>query len=59
MLFKFNVMNSVKQGEVLSPILFPLYTDDVLERIEDTRVSCHMGSCITLWRLFTPMALLS
>ena len=47
MLFKFNVMNSVKQGEVLSPILFPLYTDDVLERIEDTRVSCHMGSCIT------------
>ena len=37
-------MNGVEQGGVLSPILFAIYTDSLLERLKNTRVSCHMGS---------------
>ena len=36
-------MNGVKQGGVLSPILFAIYTDGLLKRLEDTGVGCHMG----------------
>ena len=39
----FTVMNGVKQGGVLSPILFAIYTDGLLKRLEDTGVGCHMG----------------
>ena len=38
------VMNGVKQGGVLSPILFAIYTDGLLKRLEDTGVGCHMGA---------------
>ena len=37
-------MNGVKQGGVLSPILFAVYTEGLLERLENTGVGCHMGS---------------
>ena len=37
-------MNGVKQGGVLPPILFAVYTDGLLERLKNTRVGCHMGS---------------
>ena len=40
-------MNGVKQGNVLSPILFAVYTDGLLERLQQTGVDCHMGSCFT------------
>ena len=40
----FSVMNVVKQGGVLSPILFAVYTDGLLERLKITGVDCHMGS---------------
>ena len=41
---QFSVMNGVKQGGVLSPILFAVYTDGLLERLKSTGVGCHMGS---------------
>ena len=41
---QFSVMNGVKQGGVLSPILFAVYTDGLLERLKNTGVGCHMGS---------------
>ena len=31
---QFSVMNDVKQGGVLSPILFAVYTDGLLERLK-------------------------
>ena len=41
------VSNGVKQGGVLSPILFAIYTDGLLKRLEETGVGCHMGSRFT------------
>ena len=41
---EFTVSNGVKQGGVLSPILFAIYTDGLLKRLEETGVGCHMGS---------------
>ena len=41
---QFSVMNGVKQGGVLSPILYVVYTDGLLERLKNTGVGCHMGS---------------
>ena len=44
---QFSVMNGVKQGGVLSPILFAVYTNRLLERLQQTGVGCHMGSRFT------------
>ena len=41
---EFTVSNGVKQGGVLSPILFAIYTDGLLKRLEETGVGCQMGS---------------
>ena len=41
---EFTVSNGVKQGGVLSPILFAIYTDGLLKRLEETGLGCHMGS---------------
>ena len=41
---QFSVTNGVKQGGVLSPILFAVYTDGLLKRLKNTGVGCHMGS---------------
>ena len=41
---QFSVMNGVKQGGVLSPIIFAVYTDGLLERLKNTGVGCHLGS---------------
>ncbi len=40
---QFGVVNGVKQGGVLSPLLFPVYIDGLLFRLEETGVGCHMG----------------
>ena len=34
---------SVKQGGVLSPILYAIETDGLLKRLQDTGVGCYMG----------------
>ena len=41
---QFSVMNGVKQGGVLSPILYAVYSDGLLERLKNSGVGCHMGS---------------
>ncbi len=40
---QFVVVNGVKQGWVLSPLLFAVYIDGLLIRLEETGVGCHMG----------------
>ena len=41
-------MNGVKQGGVLLPILFAIYTDGLVNRLEDTGVGWHMGYRFTV-----------
>ena len=38
-------MNGVKQGGVLSPILFCVYIDDLLKSLAEANVGCYIGSC--------------
>ena len=40
---QFTVINRVKQGGVLSPMLFAIYTVDLLKCLKDTGVGCHIG----------------
>ena len=40
----FYANNGVKQGGVLSPILFCVYIDDLLQQLIDLDLGCHIGS---------------
>ena len=39
----FQVSNGVKQGGVISPVLFCIYMDDLLGKLEDSGIGCYMG----------------
>ena len=39
----FNVSNGCKQGGILSPILYCVYTDDLLLNLQASGVGCHIG----------------
>ena len=43
----FSVTNGVNQGGVLSPIVFEIYKNDLLKRLQETAVGCHMGHHVT------------
>ncbi len=43
----YNVYNGVKQGGVLSPILFIMYMDELLYRLSMSHTGCHIGSTFT------------
>ena len=38
----------VKQGGILSPVLFTLYIDQLLLRLRNTGVGCHIGNVFTV-----------
>ena len=40
----FNVSNGVKQGGVISPLLFSCYIDKLFSRLQNSAVGCHVGS---------------
>ena len=40
----FGVSNGVKQGGVLSPILFCIYIDNLLMSLKKNDIGCHVGS---------------
>ena len=40
----FSVTNGVKQGGVLSPILFSVYVDDLLVELSKSGIGCHVGN---------------
>ncbi len=44
---KFSVKNGVKQGGVLSPILFAVYMDGLLVRLQTGGIGCHVGNKYT------------
>jgi retron-type reverse transcriptase len=37
------VSNGVKQGGVLSPILFTIYIDELLNELRKSGLGCHIG----------------
>ena len=39
----FGVSNGVRQGEVLSPILFTVYLDELLHQLTSLDIGCHVG----------------
>ena len=39
----FSLHNRVKQGGVLSPILFSIYIDSLLKKLKDSGLGCHVG----------------
>ena len=39
----FSLHNGVKQGGVLSPILFTIYIDSLLQKLKDSDLGCHVG----------------
>ncbi len=39
---QFSVVNGIKHGGVLSPLLCAVYIDGLLIRLEETGVGCHM-----------------
>ena len=40
----FTAANGVKQGGVLSPILFSLYMDGLLNELQNSKLGCHVGN---------------
>ena len=41
---KYGIANGVKQGGVLSPILFGVYMDNLIKRLKDSNVGCKIGN---------------
>jgi len=40
----FNIVNGVKQGGVISPVLFCVYVDDLLCMLAKSNVGCYIGT---------------
>ena len=41
---QFLLRNGVKQGGVLSPVLFPVYIDNLLKTLKQRNIGCNIGN---------------
>ena len=53
----FSVSNGVRQGGVLSPYLFAVYLDGLLEELSNSGVGCYCF-CFCLWVLWPMLMIL-
>ena len=44
----FRILNGVKQGEVISPLLFSLYVDELFLLLKKSGLGCHVMSTYLL-----------
>ncbi len=49
----FSVSNGMKQGGILSPILFSIYLDGLLTKLNKKCVGCHMGNNFVVCLAYT------
>ena len=40
----FHIMNGIRQGSVISPVLFTVYMDELLQQLERSGVGCCIGA---------------
>ena len=40
----FNVSNGVKQGRVISPLMFSCYIDKLFSQLQHSGLGCHVGT---------------
>ena len=46
----FKIFNGVKQGGVISPLLFTIYIDQLFQRLKQLGLGCHVGIiCRSVW----------
>ena len=41
---KYSIANGVKQGGVLSSIIFGIYMDNLIKRLKDSTIGCTIGN---------------
>ena len=41
---KYGIANGVKQGGLLSPIIFSIYMDNLIKRLKDSNIGCKIGN---------------
>ena len=47
---KYGIANGVKQGGVLSPILFGIYMDNLIKHLKDSNIGCKIGNnCVRVF----------
>jgi len=45
MVLVLKIHNGVRQGAVLSPVLFCIYFDELIHALESAKYGCYMGLC--------------
>ncbi len=40
----FGVQNGIRQGGIISPLLYTVYADELINRLELEGIGCHIGS---------------
>ena len=56
----FSVSNGIRQGGLLSPLLYNVYTDDLSRRLKTAKIGCHIaGECLNHISYADDMALLA
>ena len=56
---KYGIANSVKQGGVLSSILFGLYIDNLIKRLKDCNIGCKIGNYVGVFCYAENLALIN